>query len=102
MASITTNSALVSWIVPSATEPQEYYIIYGTSQYNLNLQTTRIRGTSDTSLVNTTYSTSLQNLDSGTEYYLAVVAEFGSNILFSDIATFTTVEIGKTLKNISA
>ena len=92
--SITMSSAAVSWIVPSVTEPQEYYIIYGTNQNDLSLVTDRIRGDTDTSLENVAYSISLQNLDPGTKYYLAVVAEFGSTVLFSNITSFTTIELG--------
>ena len=94
VASITTSSSVASWTVPSITEPQDYYIIYGTSQYNLYRSTNRIRGDPNTSLVDVTYSITLQNLEPGTKYYIAVVAEFRSTILFSSVASFTTTDIG--------
>ena len=97
ISDISDNTATVSWTVPSITEPQEYYLIYGTSQDRLNLTSDRIRGHIDVSLVNETYSISLQNLESGTEYFVAVVALFGSTTLYSETVSFTTNEPGKTL-----
>ena len=94
MSNITMNSANVSWIVPSVTEPQEYYVLYGVNQIILNLTTDKVQGNSDTSLLNQSYSTILQDLDYGTTYYLLVVTEFGSTTLYSEMISFTTIEPG--------
>lgn len=94
VSNITEGSASISWTVPSVSESQEYYLLYGTNRYSLNFTTDRIQGNSNISLVNVTYSISLQNLDMGTMYYVVVVAEFGSTTLYSDMTTFTTNEPG--------
>ena len=94
VSNITMNSANVSWIVPSVTEPQEYYVLYGVNQIILNLTTDKVQGNSDTSLLNQSYSTIVQDLDYGTTYYLIVVTEFGSTTLYSEMTSFTTIEPG--------
>ena len=91
VSDITEESALVSWRVPSVPEPQEYYLSYGTNQNNLTYTTDRVQGNSNASQM---YSISLQNLESGTVYYLVVVSEFGTTSLYSDIESFTTLEPG--------
>lgn len=94
VSDITDYTCTVSWTVSSITEPQEYYLMYGTSQYSLNRTTDRIRGITDISLVNVTYSISLEDLEPDTEYYVAVVAVFGSTTLYSNTVSFTTTEPG--------
>lgn len=94
VSNLTENSASLSWTVPSVTEPQKYYLWYGTSQNYFNFTTDRIQGNRNISLVNLTYSISLHNLDRGTAYYVVVVAEFETIILYSNITTFTTIEPG--------
>lgn len=94
MSNITQYSALISWIVPSVSEMQEYYLLYSTDRNNLSLATDKIPGNTNTSIVNETYSISLQNLTIRTVYYAVVVAEFGSTSLYSDIVSFTTLEAG--------
>lgn len=88
------ESALVSWTVPSVTEQQEYYVLYGLDPSDLNYTTERIPGNANTSLTDQTYSTTIQGLTSGTLYYVQVVAEFGSVILNSEIMSFRTIEPG--------
>ena len=89
------ESAVVTWTISSVTEQQEYYVLFGTYQYNLNNMTNRILGSENTSLINQTYSTLLDGLTFGTTYYFVVVAEFGSTTLLSDVASFTTLEPGR-------
>ena len=88
-------SALITWTVRSITEPQEYYVLYGLDQNDLNLTSNTTQGNTNTSLTNQTYSITLQGLTMGTEYYLQVIATYGTDSLYSDKTSFTTLEQGK-------
>ena len=88
-------SALITWTVRSITEPQEYYVLYGLDQNDLNLTSNTTQGNTNTSLTNQTYSITLQGLTMGTEYYLQVIATYGTDSLYSDETSFTTLEQGK-------
>ena len=88
------ESARVTWTVASVTEQQEYYVLYGLDENSLNYSTDRISGNANTSLTDQTYSTMIQDLSSGTLYYVQVVAEFGSAILYSETISFRTIEPG--------
>ena len=91
-------SSLITWTVRSITEPQEYYVLYGLDRNDLNLTTNTTRGTTNTSLTNQTYSITLQGLTMGTEYYLQVIATYGTITLYSEITSFTTLEQGTQFK----
>jgi len=88
------ESARVTWTVASVTEQQQYYVLYGLDENNLNYSTDRISGNANTSLTDQTYSTTIQGLTSGTLYYVQVAAEFGSTILYSETISFRTIEPG--------
>lgn len=91
-------SALITWTVRSITEPQEYYVLYGLDRNDLSLTTNTTQGTTNTSLTNQTYSITLQDLTMGTEYYLQVIATYGTITLYSEITSFTTLEQGTQFK----
>lgn len=74
--STTTDSANVTWRIPSFTTPEEYYVLYGTDPTDLTQRTNRISSSVDTSLINQIFSLNVNGLDSGTVYYLRVVAVF--------------------------
>ena len=99
VSDLTMESARVTWTVASVTEQQEYYVLYGLDENNLNYTTDRISGNANTSLTDQTYSTTIQGLTSGTLYYVQVVAEFGSTILYSETTSFRTIEPGTLLKD---
>ena len=90
VSSITLNSAVVLWIIPSLTEQQMYYVRYGESPGALTLVTDSI--TSGTLLPNQSYSLTLTELDEATVYYAQVVATFSDMDLYSSIETFRTTE----------
>lgn len=95
VSSITLNSAVVSWIVPSLTEQQTYYVRYGVS--DLTNVTDSI--TSGTLLPNQSYSLTLTGLDDATVYYVQVVATFNDIVLYSSTESFRTIERRKQCKS---
>lgn len=102
MTSFTTNSATVTWRIPSFTKPEVYYILYGTDPDNLDLRTDLIPSVEDPTATNETYELTLTELDQGTVYYLRVAAVF--DILFkreSEVAVFRTLEERKQTEFIS-
>ena len=90
---ITMSSAMVSWIIPSLTEQQTYYVEYGSDVDSLNLQTDPI--TSATLLPDESYSVTLNGLDDGTVYYVRVVATFSDVYLYSSTESFATIALRK-------
>ena len=79
-ASATTNSASVTWRIPSFTTQEDYYVLYGSDPANLDQRTNPIPSVSDTTVINQVYELTVDGLNSGSVYYLRVVAVF--NILF--------------------
>ena len=75
--------------------PEQYYVQYGTDPSNLDQITDVINSPMDTSVVNETYDTTLQELEPGIIYYLRVAAKFNVIIVrYSDIIPFITLEQG--------
>ena len=75
-ASATTNSATVSWRIPSFTTQEDYYVLYGKDPTDLDQRSNSIPSPSDTTLMNRQYELTIDGLDSGSVYYLSVVAVF--------------------------
>ena len=91
-----TNTATVMWRIPRFTTQEEYYVQYGTDPTNLDQRTDLIPSVSDISLMNQTYSLVVGGLNSGSVYYLRVVAVF--DVLSkrqSEMVTIWTKENGK-------
>ena len=75
-ASATTNSATVTWRIPSFTTQEDYYVLYSKDPANLDQRTNPIPSVSDTTVTNHEYELTVDGLDSGSVYYLRVVAVF--------------------------
>ena len=88
-SAITMTSAIVSWVVPSLTEQQMYYVEYGTEVDSLSLRTDPIA--SESPLPDQTYTVTLSGLNDGTTYYIRVVAMFTDVYLYSSTESFTTI-----------
>lgn len=95
MSEITRNTAVISWTVEYVPEQQEYSLIYGVDENDLNLTSHSILGNTNTSLTNQQYSIMLTGLTMGTDYYVFVIAEYGFTTLYSDTISFKTTENGK-------
>lgn len=68
---------------------------YGLLPDSLDMMAGPVFSNADPSLTDQTYSITLAQLDEATSYYLRVVATFGVYTLYSEVATFTTMERGK-------
>ena len=91
----TLTSAVVSWRIPSFIVQEQYYVLYGTDPENLDQVTETISSLEDTTLVNSTYSISLQGLDEGTLYYVQVAAVYNEVFArYSEVIPFITKEPG--------
>ena len=96
---VTATSAQISWVIPRFTQLEEYYIQYGTQEDVLDMETESIPSPMDTSLVNQTYSTSLEDLTPGTTYYFQVVAVYDVVAArYSQVLSFTTYDEGKSFE----
>ena len=92
-----TTSLNVSWNIPSFEEAEEYTVEYGLEADNLNMTSSTVESDSDTSLVNLTYSVSINDLEMGTIYYMRVRAQDGTKNLYkrySDVYVLRTLEEG--------
>ena len=75
--------------------PEQYYVQYGTDPSNLDQTTDPILSPMDTSVVNMTYDTTLQELEPGIIYYFRVAAAFNEIFVrYSEIIQFITLEQG--------
>lgn len=75
-------------------ETQSYVVNYGTSEDSLNSTSATVQSVTNISTVNATYSVDLTDLNIGATYYYQVVATLEDFTLESDIASFTTPELG--------
>lgn len=96
---ITINSARISWRIPTLEEQEEYYVLYGTDPENLYQTTGSIVSSSDTSIINATYSLVVEGLESGRVYYAQVAAAFDIFERFSEATVFLTKAPGKFSSN---
>ena len=92
-----TTSVNVTWNIPSISETEEYIIEYGFEPDKLNSTSSTLDSVTDTSLQNQSYSLVIDKLDTGTIYYLRVMAQYGFANLFkrySSTIAFRTLEKG--------
>ena len=98
MTAIHTDSVTVNWTISGFTQSEQYIVMYGINSDTLNLTSSTINSSNDISLVNKTYSTSLEGLQDGTIYYARILAQFGINGLvkrYSKLFAFRTLEEGE-------
>ena len=95
VTSITTNTAIVSWRIPSFYVQEEYYVAYGTDPDNLDQTTLPILSPEDTNLNDQTYSTALSGLQSGVVYYIRVFAVYNIEFVRFTDSVFIVREPGK-------
>ena len=95
VSDITTQSASVSWRIPSFTETEQYYVEYGTDPTNLDTVSSLFFSPGDTSVTDASYAVSLDQLNPGMIYYLRVVAKYRIQFKrFSETVEFRTKEDG--------
>lgn len=95
VSGITTVNATISWTISRFTTSEVYYIQYGTDEAMQDMTSAYISSPMDTSLVNQTYSISLQDLCPSTKYYLRVVAVFDIiSTRYSETISFITYDQG--------
>ena len=90
VSDISETSVVVSWTIEYVLEQQEYFLVYGVDEDALHLTSSSVLGHSDISLTNQAYNITLTGLTIGTDYYVAVIAEYGFTFLYSDTISFTT------------
>lgn len=79
--------------------PEAYYVEYGIDPGNLDFISDILYSPLDTSLVNQTYQVNLQGLNTGSIYYLRVVAVFNEVFKrYSDDNILRTKENGELLR----
>lgn len=90
----------MSWtILQSFIRPETYYVQYGTDETLHDMMSVSVMSTMDTSLLNQTYSISLEHLNPGTLYYLRVLAvSSNTSITYSNIISFWTYDQGCLIK----
>ena len=91
---ITTSAATVSWVIPSFIVPEEYYVSYGTDPNNLDQTSETLNSPQDTSVTDRAYTTTLTGLDSGSVYYIQVIAVFDVEFKRYTETAFVTKEPG--------
>lgn len=89
ISDIDLNSVTVSWVVPSTPAFQQYTIQYGLEPNVFDLSSGLI---SSREGINQQYSTTVDGLTQGTDYYLRVSSTFDYNVIYSDVVTFTTLD----------
>lgn len=82
----------VTWLVPYTPTFQQYSVIYGLEPGALDNSWGLVYSAPDVSVVNQTFSISVQGLTQGTDYYLRVSSTFGHNVIYSDLVAFTTLD----------
>lgn len=88
---VTPHSATIQWRVPEiAYTPEEYKVLYGTTQANLDFQSGTIAGSQNYSAVNETVSVVLSRLLPETTYYYRVTARNTATSTMSMIGDFVT------------
>ena len=93
LTNITMTGVVVTWTIPSFLGMEEYTVEYGKSTAALDLVSTPVQSIEDTTTNFEHYSIALQELSAGTQYYLRVVARFGTGDIYvrsSDIFSFFT------------
>ena len=102
ISNLSTSSVTVTWTIPSFSETENYRVEFGVESYVFNLSSSTVNSVTDTTVVNETYSVTIDVLMAGTIYYMRVVAEFGINDLYkrySNVAVFRTLEEGTKIQN---
>ena len=93
---ISSNSALVQWVVPYiAYTPEEYVVYYGTTQTFLNQWTSVLSSPTDLSVTNTTYASNVTGLEANRAYYFYINSTNSYGGVLTMIMNFTTLEAGK-------
>ena len=92
LSDIDLNTVTVSWVVPYTPTFQQYTVVYGLEPDALDQSHGPIYSSLDLSVVNQTFSVTLQGLTQGTDYYLRVSSTFGYNVIYSDLVSFTTLD----------
>ena len=93
---VSSNSALVHWIVPYiAYTPEEYIVYYGTSQTFLSRRTSVLSSPTDLAVTNATYASNLTGLEANRAYYFYINSTNSYGGVLTMIMNFTTLEAGK-------
>ena len=94
---ITTSSVTIQWTVTgpfNPERPEEFVVMYGLSSGDLSMSSSVITANSDSQ----TYSTQLNSLEVGTEYFFRVSSSNGFEAILSDVESVTTNDDRKCLQ----
>ena len=93
---ISSNSALVQWVVPYiAYTPKDYVVYYGTTQTFLNQWTSVLSSPTDLSVTDTTYASNITGLEANRAYYFYINSTSSYGGVLTMVTNFTTLEAGK-------
>ena len=93
---ISFSTATISWSVSRvAYTPENYTVVYGTNQFNLNQRSTTVSDIPGT----TSYSVELAQLQHGTRYYFQVQS---TNTVGSTQSAIASFEVQNACKNLSS
>ena len=93
---ISSNSALVHWIVPHiAYTPEQYIVYYGTSQTFLSRRTSVLSSPTDLAVTNATYASNITGLEANRAYYFYINSTNSYGGVLTMTMNFTTLEAGK-------
>lgn len=93
---ITSTSAVIVWTVPSIIYTTEQYtVVYGLNPAFLDLMSSPVYSSPDLTLLNQTYSLTLNDLQPVSTYYYRIRSENTEDASTTETLQFTTVEDGE-------
>ena len=92
--SVTSSSATIQWMLTdpyNPSHPETFIVSYGVTSGQLNMSTPGVTANP----TNQTYSTQLNSLQPGTEYFYRIESRNGRSSVFTDILSFMSMDKSK-------
>ena len=95
ISSVTDTSATITWVIPAILyTPEDYYVEYGLDNTMPDQRSDSLTSGSNTSIVDQTYTITLQNLHPAYTYFFVVTAENTVSPTSTEVFMFSTLEAG--------
>ena len=92
---MTDTSATITWVIPEILyTPEDYYVEYGLNNIMPDERSDSLPSGSNTSIVDQTYTITLQNLHPAYTYFFVVTAENTVSPKSTEVFMFSTLEAG--------